>query len=96
MDPSRESPRRRAAGVESPAVEYRNPRRSGLRPSADELGLSLAQHPLSWCLRQPEVSSVIVGVTCPAQLDDDVEASGTRLPDDRLDRIDEILPAPAN
>ncbi len=76
-------------------MEYRNLGRSGECPSADELGVSLAQLALTWCLRQPGVSSVIVGVTRPEQLDDNVKASGTRLPDDLLDRIDEIFPAPA-
>ncbi len=64
-----------------------------LRPLADEVGISLAQLALAWCLRQPGVSSVIVGATAPSQLEDNCKASGLRLPDEILDRIDEIFPA---
>jgi aryl-alcohol dehydrogenase-like predicted oxidoreductase len=66
-----------------------------LRPLADELGLSLAQLALAWCLRQPGVSSAIVGATRVAQLEDNCKASGVRLPEDLLARIDEIFPGRA-
>ena len=66
-----------------------------LQPIADELGLSMAQLALAWCLRQPGVSSTIVGVTRPEQLDDNVKASGRKLPAEALDAIDEIFPPPA-
>ncbi len=64
-----------------------------LRPLADELGLSLAQIALAWCLRQPSVSSAIVGATRIPQLEDDCKASGVILADEVLARIDEIFPA---
>ncbi|MDJ0787105.1 MAG: aldo/keto reductase family protein [Myxococcota bacterium] len=64
-----------------------------LTPLADGLGLSLAQLALAWCLRQPGVSSAIIGVTRPEQLDDNLKASGVTLPDDVLARIDAIFPA---
>ncbi len=66
-----------------------------MAPIADELGLSMAQLALAWCLSRPGVSSVIVGVTRPEQLDDDAKASGRRLPSEVLERLDEIFPAPA-
>ncbi len=66
-----------------------------LTPIADELGLSLAQLALAWCLRQPNVASAIVGVTRPEQLDDNVKASGRRLPAEALEAIEELFPAPA-
>jgi len=65
-----------------------------LRPLADEVELSMAQLALAWCLRQPGVSSVIVGVTRPEQLDDDVRASGATLSDAVLERIDALFPPP--
>jgi voltage-dependent potassium channel beta subunit len=65
-----------------------------LRPLAERLGLSMARLALAWCLRQPGVASVIVGVTRDAQLDDDVAAAGVRLPDDAVAAIDEIFPGP--
>jgi len=64
-----------------------------LRPIADELGISMAQLALAWCLAQPNVASVIVGVTRVAQLEDNVKASGLRLPCEVRERIDSIFPA---
>jgi len=62
-----------------------------LRPLADELGISMAQLALAWCLREPQVASVIVGATRRSQLEDNCKASGIRLPADALARIDEIF-----
>ncbi len=64
-----------------------------LRPLADELGISMAQLALAWCLRHPGVSSVIVGVTRASQLEDDAKASGMRVPPEILERIEELFPA---
>jgi len=65
-----------------------------LRPLADELGVSMAQLALAWCLAEPNVASVIVGVTRVSQLEDDVKASGRRLPREVLEAIEEIAPGP--
>jgi aryl-alcohol dehydrogenase-like predicted oxidoreductase len=65
-----------------------------LKPLAGELRISLPQLALAWCLRQPNVASAIVGVTKISQLEDDVAASGIRLPGEVTARIDEIFPAP--
>lgn len=65
-----------------------------LKPLADEVGISMAQLALAWCLREPGVASVIVGATRTAQLEDDVKASGLRLPPEVFERIDEIFPGP--
>jgi voltage-dependent potassium channel beta subunit len=62
-----------------------------LRPIADEVGCSLAQLALGWCLRQPAVSSVIVGATKPEHVDDNAAAGALDLPDDIVDRMDEAL-----
>jgi aryl-alcohol dehydrogenase-like predicted oxidoreductase len=67
---------------------------SRLRPLADAAGLSMAQLALAWVLRQPGVSSAIVGASRPEQLDDNAAASGVKLSDDLLAAIDEAL-APA-
>jgi voltage-dependent potassium channel beta subunit len=66
-----------------------------LTPIADELGVSMPQLALAWCLRQPNVSSVIAGVTKTSQLEEDLKASGLELPTDVLERLDALLPAPA-
>jgi aryl-alcohol dehydrogenase-like predicted oxidoreductase len=64
----------------------------GLRPLAAELGVSMAQLALAWCLRQPGVSSVIVGVTRAEQLRDDAAASGLALPPEIAKAIDAMFP----
>jgi voltage-dependent potassium channel beta subunit len=46
-----------------------------LRPLAERAGCTLAQLALAWCLRESVVSSVIVGATRPAQVDDNVAAA---------------------
>jgi aryl-alcohol dehydrogenase-like predicted oxidoreductase len=65
-----------------------------LRPIADELGITMAQLAIAWVLREPGVSSAIVGATRPEQVDENVAASGIELLPDVLKRIDEVL-APA-
>jgi len=65
-----------------------------LAPLADELGISMAQLALAWCLAEPNVASVITGVTRVSQLEDNVKASGRRLPGEILERINAIFPGP--
>jgi aryl-alcohol dehydrogenase-like predicted oxidoreductase len=65
-----------------------------LAPLAADLGISMAQLALSWCLAEPNVASVITGVTRVSQLEDNVKASGLRLPREILERIDAIFPRP--
>ncbi|MEE2678398.1 MAG: aldo/keto reductase family protein [Myxococcota bacterium] len=61
-----------------------------LKPLADELGINLAQLALAWCLRHPNVSSVIVGATRPEQIEDNAAAAGFRLPEEIVQRIDAL------
>ncbi|MEE8582137.1 MAG: aldo/keto reductase family protein [Myxococcota bacterium] len=65
-----------------------------LRPLAAELNLSMAQLALAWCLRRPEVASVIVGATRVEQIEDNCKASGIRLPEEIVEQIDSIFPVP--
>jgi aryl-alcohol dehydrogenase-like predicted oxidoreductase len=62
-----------------------------LRPIADELGITMAQLAIAWVLREPGVSSAIVGASRPEQVDENVAASGVELPPEVLSRIDEAL-----
>jgi 1-deoxyxylulose-5-phosphate synthase len=62
-----------------------------LQPIADELGLTMAQLALAWVLREPNVASAIVGASRPAQLEDNVGASGVELGPEILRQIDEAL-----
>ena len=65
---------------------------AGLLPLARELGASLAQLALAWCLRRENVASVIVGATRPAQLEENAKACELRLSDEILARIDALFP----
>ena len=67
-----------------------------LRPIAADLGLTMSQLALAWCLRKTAVASTLVGVTRLAQLEDNVGASGVVLPAEAVQRIGEILPGPAS
>lgn len=62
-----------------------------LKPIAARLDITLAQLALAWVLREPNVSSAIVGASRPQQVDDNVGASGVIIPDDELAEIDRIL-----
>jgi len=61
-----------------------------LRPIAEGLGLTLAQLALAWVLREPNVSSAIVGASRPSQLDENAGASGVTLSQETLDAIDAV------
>ncbi len=63
----------------------------GLRPVAEEAGLTMAQLAIAWVLQNPAVSAAIVGASRPAQLVENVEAAGTVLDDAVMARIDEVL-----
>ena len=62
-----------------------------LRPIAARLGITLAELALAWVLRDPNVSSAIIGASRPQQVDDDVAASGVIIPDEELGEIDRVL-----
>jgi voltage-dependent potassium channel beta subunit len=62
-----------------------------LRPIAERNGLSMAQLALAWCLRQPMVSSVIIGARKVSQIEDNVKASGIQLSPEDLRDIDIAL-----
>ena len=61
------------------------------RPSAQNLGLTMPQLAIAWVLRNPAVSSAIVGASRPEQLADTVRASGVHLDDDVMAAIDIAL-----
>jgi aryl-alcohol dehydrogenase-like predicted oxidoreductase len=62
-----------------------------LTPLAADLNLSLPQLALAWVLRDERVSSAIIGASRPSQIADNVAASGVRLSEETLAKIDEIL-----
>jgi aryl-alcohol dehydrogenase-like predicted oxidoreductase len=63
----------------------------GLRPIADELGLSMAQLAVAWVLQNENVAAAIIGASRPEQVRDNVQAAGVKLDGDVLARIDDVL-----
>jgi aryl-alcohol dehydrogenase-like predicted oxidoreductase len=63
----------------------------GLKPLAEQAGLTMAQLGVAWVLQNPNVSSAIVGATRPEQLEDNVKAAGVKLDADLLKAIDEVV-----
>ena len=64
-----------------------------LQTVADDLGASMAQLALAWCLKNPDVSTVITGASRPQQVHENMKALDVvdRLAPDVMQRIDEIL-----
>ncbi len=64
-----------------------------LQVLANDLGCSMPQLGLAWCLKNPHVSTVITGASKPAQVAENMQAIDVapRLTDDIIARIEEIL-----
>ena len=66
-----------------------------LKPIAQELGCTLAQMSLAWCLKNPHVSTVITGASRPEQVRENMGALDVvgKLDAIFMARIDEIVAA---
>jgi aryl-alcohol dehydrogenase-like predicted oxidoreductase len=53
--------------------------------------LTLAQLAVAWVLQNPNVSSAIIGATKPAQIKENVKASGVKLSTETMKAIDAVL-----
>lgn len=62
-----------------------------LGPIADEIGIKMSTLALAWVLANDNVAAAIIGATRPDQVSENVQASGVKLSDDVLRRIDQIL-----
>ena len=62
-----------------------------LKPIAVDLGLSMAGLALAWVLHNDNVAAAIIGATKPEQVKENVKASGVKLDDAVLARIEEVL-----
>jgi voltage-dependent potassium channel beta subunit len=64
-----------------------------LAPIAQDLGCSMAQMAIAWCLKNPYLSSVILGASRPEQLMENIGALDVvpRLTPDVMARIDDVL-----
>ena len=60
---------------------------------ADELALSLPQLALAWCLKNPDVSTVITGASRPEQVEENMKALSVvdKLTPAVMGRIEEVL-----
>lgn len=58
---------------------------------AKDLDLKLSELALAWVLRQPNVSSALIGASKPEQVEMNVKASGVKIPADVQEQIDNIL-----
>jgi aryl-alcohol dehydrogenase-like predicted oxidoreductase len=63
----------------------------GLRPVADELGVTMAQLALAWVLSNDNVAAAIVGASRPEQVAENVRAVDVQIPSALLTRIDDVL-----
>jgi len=60
---------------------------------AEELGCSMAQLALAWCLKNPHVSTVITGASRPQQVIENMKAIeiANKISDEKMERIEAIL-----
>ena len=84
---------------EGPEADIRIGKVHRLRAVADELGMTSAQLALAWCLKNPNVSSVITGASRPGQVVENMKAleAVDRLSPEIMEGIETILgnrPAP--
>jgi voltage-dependent potassium channel beta subunit len=63
---------------------------------AEDLGVPMASLALAWCLRDPGISSVIIGATKTSQIADNIKATEVSLDKETLDRIDQALYLPVH
>jgi len=64
-----------------------------LQPVADDLGCPMAQLGLAWCLKNPNVSTVITGASRPEQVAENMKAVevAPKLTTDIVERIEQVL-----
>lgn len=64
-----------------------------LTPLADEIGCTIAQLALAWCLKNPNVSTVITGASKIDQVEENIQSIEyvDKLTDDVMDKIENIL-----
>ncbi len=79
--------------VESERGKKNVDRARRLRPVADELGCSLPQLALAWCLKNPNVSTVITGASKAAQVVENMKAVDVvaRLTPEVMEKIEGVL-----
>ena len=78
---------------ETPEGKAKLKKASALIKISEELGVSLPQMVIAWCLKNPNVSSVILGASKPAQIDHNIKALDVvpMLNAGVIDKIEQIL-----
>ncbi len=79
--------------MESPEGRKQITMATALKPVADDLGCSMAQMAIAWCLKNPHVSTVILGASRVEQLTENLAALDVveKLNDETMQRIETIL-----
>jgi voltage-dependent potassium channel beta subunit len=79
--------------LEGPEAEAQIDKVRQLTRIADELGCTMAQLAIAWCLANPNVSTVITGASKPEQVRENMKAMDAveKLSPEVLDRIEEIV-----
>lgn len=79
--------------IESPEGQLKIEKTRQLQFIAEEIGISTAQLALAWCLKNPNVSSVITGASKPDQVVENLQALDAvdMLSPDVMERIETIL-----
>ena len=63
----------------------------GLKPIAEDAGLTMAQLAVAWVLQNDNVAAALVGASRPEQVAENVKAAGVTLEPELMKRIDEAL-----
>jgi aryl-alcohol dehydrogenase-like predicted oxidoreductase len=63
----------------------------GLKPVADEAGLTMAQLAVAWVLQNDNVAAALVGASRPEQVAENVKAAGVKLEPELMAKIDDVL-----
>lgn len=61
---------------------------------AKDFGVTAAELALAWCLKNPNISSVILGASRVEQLEENLKALEIELTDDVLERLETLYPQP--
>ena len=77
----------------SALAEDRIEKARGIKQLADEMGISMVKFSLAWCLKNPNVSTVILGASKVSQLKENLQAIDAipLLTPEILEKIETIL-----
>jgi len=80
-------------GFESERAKQRIEKVKRLVPIAENLGMTIAQMAIAWCLKNPNVSTVITGASKPQQVSENMKAMDfmEKLTPDVMEQIESVL-----